>query len=126
MTAGTPWLYMLVQVAGTSLVAATYFAGLIIALRRWHLGTGARLASAGFALLVFTLVIGLVFYQVQGIVFDSSNSDTMFLRLAAFGALTSLLSTIGSVFVVLGLRSALTKIARLEAEPHELRSTDLR
>ena len=126
MFSAGPWLYSVVNFAGSSLVVAAYVAGLVITFRRWHLGAGARLAAIGFALLVFTLVGNLIFYSLQGFIFSGSSDDALFLRLAAVGALTALLSAAGVVLVVLGLRTALVEITRLRAEPRELREADMR
>lgn len=114
MAAGPTWLYSLVHLAGASLIAAIYVAGLVVALRRWHLGMAPRLAAIGFGLLLLSDVLQQGFTFVLPLLTANapSSTDNLLLRIMVVSSLAVLLSATGYVLLVLALRMALRDYER--------------
>ena len=119
------WLLAAAQVAGVSLIAAVQVAGLVVTLRRWHLGPAARLAAVGFGLLLLGTVGNQILFNVVPALFSASDGGTLpFLRIAAVLSFGFLLNAAAMTLIVLGLRSALTTAARAGHEPSDRPPTD--
>lgn len=119
MSAGQNWLFWVVNLAGASLIAAIYIAGLVVALRRWHLGTAPRLGAIGFGLLLLNGA-GRHVFSIPGPFFpgDPTNDpDTVFFRMAVISSLYTLLSGTGYLLIVLALRTALRDYERARNAP---------
>jgi hypothetical protein len=110
MSAQPDWMYFAVFLVGASLMAAVYLGGLVISLRRWHLGTAPRLAAAGFGLLLFETVAVQLFQFIRPLLFGSDASQTL-MQMAAFQSAAVLIAAAGTTLVVLGLRRALSDFA---------------
>ena len=117
MLSGPNWLYSAVHLAGASLIGAVYVAGLVVTLRRWHVGMAPRLGGIGFGLVLLGMVgqqVFAVFLSLFGAVGGSgaTEAEAMFLRLAVVSAVTVLLSAAGHLLIVLALRTALRDFER--------------
>lgn len=115
MAAQPHWLYTFVYLAGTALVAAAYIFGLVVTLRRWHVGMAARLGAIGFGLLLIAIVGMQLFSLLQPFVFPADNSSNILQWLAVTQSMAVLLNTTGIVLIVLALRTALNDAARLRS-----------
>ena len=111
MSASSDWLYPFVYLVGASLVAAVYVAGIVVTLRRWHLGVAPRLAAAGFGILLFEAVAGQVFNVVRPLLFGNDVSNTM-AQFAVFQSAMTLLSVSAFTLIVLSIRTALRDLER--------------
>lgn len=122
MSAEPTWLYMFAEMVDVLLMTIAYTFGLVVALRRWHLGNGARLAAAGFVLQAVTLIGSQLAFRLLSF----ADLPSILWQYTVLLSLVTLLNVTGIALIVLGLRSALQEVSRLRAEPHPLRETDLR
>lgn len=109
------WLYSIVHLAGASLIAAIYVAGLVVSLRRWHLGMASRLGGIGFGLLLFGDVIQLVSNFLLPLIGASSGAnqtDGLFFRMTVVASFNVLVSGAGLLLLVFALRTALRDYER--------------
>ncbi len=124
MSAGQSWFYSISHLAGASLIAAIYVGGLVVALRRWHLGMAPRLAAVGFGLLLLGLIGQQVFSFLSPLLSVASNSggfDDVYLRIMLVNSIVVLLSGAGYVLIVLALRTALRDCERARSGTPETR-----
>lgn len=115
MAAQPDWLYTFVSLAGASLVAAAYIFGLVVTLRRWHLGMAARLGAIGFGLLLIDTVGMHLFSRFQSFLFPTGDTTDILQWLAVAQSVTALLSATGLVLIAFALRTALNDVARLQS-----------
>lgn len=113
MTAGQTWLYYAVQFAGVSLIAAVYVAGLVVTLRRWHLGMPPRLGALGFGILLLSFVAQHLVNLVLGFAgVNGADAATVMFRITVTNSGSVLAMTAGHVLIVLALRAALRDAER--------------
>ena len=120
MSTQPEWLYYATFLIGATLLAGIYLAGLVVCLRRWHLGTAARLAGVGFGLLLIETVAVQLFQVAVPLLFGNDGSQTI-ARMAVFHSAMVLLAAAGMILVLLGFRRALADYAlsRSILEPEE-------
>ena len=111
MSARPDWLYAVIFFAGASLMAAIEIAGLIICLRRWHLGTAPRLGAIGFGLTLAQTALSQAYQFVQPW-FVGTDGTLMMEGIAVFSSAMTLLAGAGTLLVVMALRQALSDFAR--------------
>ena len=114
MSAQPVWLTTFLWIASSSLVAAVYVAGLVVTLRRWHLGMAPRLGAIGFGLLLAGSVLQLLFHAVLQRFLNPSDSSTFVVRLAVASSIFTLLSVTGLGLIVVALRTALRDYERAQ------------
>lgn len=117
MSAWPTSLYSVVYLAGGTLIAAVQIAGLVVCLRRWHVGMGARLGAIGFGLLLCSTASQQVFNFVGRLLIGPSAGGSMesFLRVQMVVMSACVLMTAaGYLTLLLALRSALVDSERAQ------------
>jgi hypothetical protein len=108
------WLYWVAHSAAQIVLFGIYIAGLVVCLRRWHVGCGTRWAAAGFLALIFNSLsnvgLSLLFYVFP------LNSGSALLSIGDLVQLYSIMSQLiaiaGSFCLVMGVRSLAISVAR--------------
>lgn len=103
--------------AGIGLIFIADIVGLVVVLRRWHLGTGARLAAAAFAMTLVAYAVGWLYPMLVPFVADGTDNDSLYLQIAVFSAVSTLLHLAAWVLLILGVRTMLNDVARLRSMP---------
>lgn len=112
MSATPDWLYAFVYLAQASLVGAVYVAGLVVTLRRWHLGRAPRLAAVGFGLLLVETVLWQVFSAVRPLLLGDDAASGVAAQFAVFQSAMTLVSFAAFTLIVVAIRTALRDYER--------------
>ena len=109
------WMWSLLTFTTTPLIAAVYVAGLVVTLRRWHLGTAPRLGAIGFGVLLVGYVGQMAMNVVVPLFVGSSGTtatESVMLGMVLTSAVGVILSVAGHLLIILALRGALIDFER--------------
>lgn len=106
MFLSSDWLFTAANLASVTLTLVAYAAGLVVSLRRWHVGMPARLGAIGFGLLLLTNILSQVGWMLVPRFVESSGDPPM-LAYAVMTSVSTLLHVAALTLIVLAFRAAL-------------------
>ncbi len=118
MMPDTTWLFVFAHSAAQLVLFAIYIAGVVICLRRWHVGHGTGWAALGFLALIFNSLsnvgLSLLFYVFPLNSGSASLSIEDLVQL--YSTMSQLIAIAGSLCLVMGVRSLANSLIRRDNE----------